>query len=125
MKFFATFFLVVSVLIAAPAFAHHGAAAFDMGTTLTLKGTVSEFRFINPHVLISINSKDENGQMQTWTGELTSPNNLTRAGWSTKTLQVGQQLTMVGSPSKSGAHNLWIRKLLGPTGEEISLAFGN
>jgi hypothetical protein len=125
MKFRAALFLFISVLVAVPAFAHHGAAAFDMGTTLTLKGTVSEFRFINPHVLISINTKGENGQMQTWTGELTSPNNLTRAGWSTKTLQVGQQLTMIGSPSKSGAHSLWIRKLLGPTGEEMSLAIGN
>ena len=125
MKFRTAILLIAGVLISIPALAHHGAAAFDMGTTLTLKGTVSEFRFINPHVLISIDTKDDKGQPITWTGELTSPNNLQRAGWNPKTLKIGQQLTMIGSPSKSGAHSLWIRKLLDPAGQEMSMAIGN
>jgi Family of unknown function (DUF6152) len=111
-----------SLLFVGPAFAHHGAAAYDVSKTITLNGTVSEFQFINPHVLISIEVKDPaTGKMQKWQGELTSPNHLIRAGWTRGTLKTGDQVTLVGSPAKSGSTTMWLRKVM-KDGQEISLA---
>ena len=54
--------LAVAVLaVTGTAFAHHGAAAYDMAKAVTVKGVVSEFQFINPHVLITIDVKSDDG----------------------------------------------------------------
>jgi hypothetical protein len=66
------FFLVLAATVIAgpPLAAHHGrGATFDMKKQLTLKGTVSQARWQNPHVLISIDVKDEGGNVVTWTFE--------------------------------------------------------
>jgi hypothetical protein len=104
------------------AFAHHGAAAYETSKSVTLTGTVTEFEFINPHVLISLNVKDPStGKMQEWKGELTSPNHLMRAGWTKSTFKPGDQVTLIGSPAKSGVTTMWIRKIM-KNGQEVSLA---
>jgi hypothetical protein len=60
--------------------AHHGGAAFDQDQTVTFKGTVTELTFTNPHVLVYWEvAKD--GAMEKWSGWLTAPNKLARAGW--------------------------------------------
>ena len=84
-------------------FAHHGAANYDMRKSVTVKGTVTDFVFKNPHTLIYIDVKGETGEIQKWQGELTSPNHLARAGWSRSTVKVGDEITLIGAPSKSGA----------------------
>jgi hypothetical protein len=118
------FLSVAVLLVTGVAFAHHGAASYDMEKKVTIKGTVTDFQFINPHVLIGVESKDPSGAVQKWQGELTSPNRLTRAGWTKSSLKVGDQITLVGSPAKSGATNIWISKVMGPTGEEMNLGAG-
>jgi Family of unknown function (DUF6152) len=119
-------FLALAVLaVTGNAFAHHGAAAYDMGKSVTVKGTVTDFQFINPHVLITIESKGDGGTVQKWQGELTSPNRLARGGWTKSTLKVGEMVTLVGAGAKSGAQTVWIRKILGPDGEEIKLGGGD
>jgi hypothetical protein len=119
-------FLAVTVLaVTGTAFAHHGAAAYDMNKLVTIKGTVTDFQFINPHVLISIESKGDDGAVQKWQGELTSPNRLSRAGWTKSTLKVGETITLVGAGAKSGTQTLWIRKVLGTNGDEIKLGGGD
>jgi hypothetical protein len=110
---------LLALAMAGAAFAHHGAAAYDTNKSVTVKGTVTDFQFTNPHVLIYIDAKDENGNVQKWQGELTSPNHLTRAGWTKSTIKVGDQITLTGNPANSGATNLWLRKVLSPTGTEI------
>jgi Family of unknown function (DUF6152) len=57
-------------------FAHHGNAAYDTGTSLTVKGTVTDFRFINPHCQIYFDAKNDKGEVEHWQGELTAPTNL-------------------------------------------------
>src|SRR5581483_5164624 len=46
------------LLLSGPAFAHHGSAAYDMSKTITVTGTVTEFQYINPHVLITMDVKN-------------------------------------------------------------------
>ncbi len=111
------------LILSGPAFAHHGSAAYDMSKTVTVTGTVNDFQFINPHVLLSMDVKDPSGKVEKWEGELTSPNRLTRAGWTKSTLKPGDQITIVGGPAKSGSTTMWIRKIT-KDGEDLDIGGG-
>src|SRR5579862_8990979 len=91
------------LILSGTAFAHHGSAAYDMSKTVTVSGTVTDFQFVNPHVLIAMDVKDTSGKVEKWQGELTSPNHLQRAGWTKSTLKLGDQITLLGGPAKSGS----------------------
>jgi len=108
-------------IVSAPILAHHGTAAFNTDTMVTTKGTMTEFQFVNPHVQLFWECKNEKGEVEKWQGELTAPNKLTRAGWTKNTLKPGDPVTITGYAAKSGAHTMWIRKLIGPTGESLPL----
>jgi hypothetical protein len=116
--------LGILFVLSGSAFAHHGSAAYDMSKTITVTGTVTDFQFVNPHVLIAMDVKDAStGKIERWEGELTSPNHLARAGWTKSTLKPGDVITWVGGPSKSGATTMWIRTI-SKDGQEISLGGG-
>ena len=108
-------------IVSGPVFAHHGTAAFDVSKTVTVKGIVTDFQFVNPHVQLYWESKNEKGETEKWQGELTAPNKLQRAGWTKHTLKPGDEITATGNAALSGAHVMWIRKLIGPTGESLQL----
>jgi hypothetical protein len=110
-------------ILSARAFAHHGAAAYDMSKSVTVAGMITDFQFVNPHVLISMDVKDPSGKVEKWQGELTSPNHLARAGWTKSTLKPGDQVTLTGGPAKSGSPTMWIRKIT-KDGQEVSLGGG-
>ena len=114
---------VLLFLLSGTAFAHHGSAAYDMSKTVTVTGTVTDFQFVNPHVLVSIDVKDPSGKVEKWEGELTSPNHLARAGWTKSTLKPGDQISLTGGASKSGSTTMWIRKIM-KDGQEVSLGGG-
>ena len=92
--------LLAFVSVCGSASAHHGAAAYDRSVTLTLKAAVTEFVFRNPHILISFDAPDEAGKAIHWVAEGGSASGLARRGWTYKTLKVGDQITVVGSPAK-------------------------
>ena len=98
--------LLASLLVlgvVAPALAHHSPAAFEANKTVTLVGTVKEFRWQNPHTWIEVNVPNEKGGGETlWAFELTSPTYLVRAGWKSNTLKPGDKVTISGRPLKSG-----------------------
>ena len=104
-----------------PALAHHGGAAFDQTQRITFSGTVTELRFANPHVLIYFDVKNEQDATEQWSGWLTAPNKLARAGWTKRTLKPGDQITIAGTPHKGGSHIMQIRMLAGPDGKELPL----
>ena len=108
-------------VVSVPIFAHHGTAAFDVTKMVTVKGTVTDFQFVNPHVQIYWDVKNEKGETEKWQGELTAPNKLIRAGWNKHTLKPGDEITATGNVTQGGQHVMWIRKLLGPTGEALQL----
>ena len=88
------------VLTAGSASAHHGAAAYDRTVTLTLKATVTEFIFRNPHIILSFDAADDQGKVVHWSAEGGSPSGLARRGWTWKTLKAGDQITVVGNPAR-------------------------
>jgi hypothetical protein len=109
------------LVVAGPALAHHGTASYDTGKVVTVKATMTEFRFINPHVQLYFDVKNEKGETEKWQAELTAPNKLSRAGWDKHTLKPGDSIAASGYVSKNDPHTMWINKLIGPDGEQLHL----
>jgi hypothetical protein len=86
------------------AFTHHSYTMFDMTKDVTLEGTVKEFQWTNPHIWIQLLVKDASGKEVEWAIEGASPNMLTRAGWTRKTLKPGDKAQMVVHPVRAGDH---------------------
>lgn len=85
-------------------FAHHSfSAEYDANKPITIKGTVTRFDWMNPHVRFYVETKDENGNTVTWDLELMSPNTLTRAGWNRHSLKVGDKVTVTAYLAKDGS----------------------
>jgi hypothetical protein len=107
-------------LLATPATAHHGAGLFEPDKTVTVVGAVTDFQFVNPHVLIYVAVAGEGGQPVTWGGELTSPNRLARmegaAKWHKSILKPGDRITMTGRPARNGAPAMAITKIVDAQG---------
>jgi DNA/RNA endonuclease YhcR with UshA esterase domain len=119
------FLLAFFVLGSSVAFAHHGTANYDTTKSVTVKGAVTNFQFINPHVIISLDVKDDKGIVQNWQGGLTSPNHLMRSGWTKDTLKTGDVITISGFPAKSGAPEMWIQKVVLASGDVLDTSGGN
>jgi len=120
MKLFLRLALVLGS-IAAPIRAHHGWAAFESETKITLTGTVTDFHFINPHSVVEFEVKDSKGQVQAWEGELTSPSHLIPAGWTRNSLDKGDVVTITGYPAKNGSRVVRITKLVLANGKELKM----
>jgi uncharacterized protein DUF6152 len=116
------FVAVCLFVFSGPALAHHGgSAAYDAAHPLTMTGTVKEFLFIQPHPLITLEVKDDQGAVTEWSVEMTAPNHLVHSGWNGKKLKPGDQITVVGLPSRNGLKVLNLRKISWATGEVIPL----
>ena len=93
---------VVTGLSALPAGAHHSTAAFDNSRVVKIEGTITQFRWINPHASIKIDGvtpgDDPDGL---WTVEMTAPNVLINEGWTRTALQVGDKVTMFVNPLRN------------------------
>jgi hypothetical protein len=87
-----------------PLFAHHGTGvAYNPETLVTLKGTVTEWIWHNPHCGILFDVTDAKGNVVHWGAELGNPHQLSGAGFSKDTLKPGDKFTITGNPAKSGA----------------------
>jgi len=94
-------FLVGVVAFSAPLFAHHGAASFDSGKTVTVKGTVTEYVWSNPHVLVKVDTKDEGGKVGHWVLEAWNPVTQSSRGWTKNTFKPGDEVSMDIWPAKN------------------------
>jgi len=86
--------------------AHHSSAMYDNQRTVTLRGVVTEFRWTNPHVTMTIATDP---QRELWIVEATSPGNLTRAGWTRTSMRVGDRVEVTAAPLRDGGHGGYCR----------------
>ena len=120
-KPFVLFAIVVGLLaVSSSTFAHHGTANYDMTKVVTLKGTVTDFQFINPHTLILFDVKNEKGIVEHWQAEATSPNHLVRAGWTKNIVKSGDEITISGFRAKNGSTVMRFQKMVLAGGQEIT-----
>jgi uncharacterized protein DUF6152 len=109
-------FLLVSI----PAFAHHGGASlYDMDKATTVKATITDFFWANPHCEISFDTVDESGKTQHYTIEAHPPNIMLTHGWTKKTLKPGDVLTITFHPGKNGGAWGKMIKVMFPDGREL------
>ena len=95
--------LLAAVAMAVPLAAHHGrGASFDMKKQVTLKGTVSQVKWQNPHVLIFIDVSDATGKVVTWGFENSNVHTLATQGYNRNTLKFGQPITAIVNPAANG-----------------------
>jgi hypothetical protein len=115
----------VLVLAAGVAYAHHSAPVFyEVNERTTVSGTVTEFRFSNPHAILKLEVMGADGDKQQWTAETTSPSILRRRGWSQTSFKPGDEVKLEGMPSLDGSYLMRITRAFRADGTEIGLPPG-
>ena len=110
-----------ALFVSAPLLAHHGETNYDTEKTTTVKGTVTTFLFINPHVQIFLDVKNDKGEIEKWSGEARSPTMLVRVGgWAKDTLKPGDTITVIGFRAKNGTNILRLKKIVLADGREMN-----
>lgn len=94
--------ILAALLTPSSVLAHHSNAAFDGDKVVVLKGTVTEWKWTNPHVWILLSVDDGKGGKVDWAIEGRTPGQLVRAGWSRTILKAGDVITVDFSPAKDG-----------------------
>ena len=92
-------------LTATSALAHHSNSAFDPEKVVVLKGTVTEWKWTNPHVWIFLSVDDGKGNKEAWEIEGRPPGVLARSGWSKNTFKPGDTITVDFSPARDGSRS--------------------
>ncbi len=109
---------VAACLVSASALAHHGAASlYDMSKETTLKVTVTEYVWTNPHVEVGVSTSG--GPTTELLLELGSPPNIRNRGWTSRTVKAGDVVTVTFHPGLRGAKIGVVVKLVTPDGKEL------
>lgn len=114
------FCLLAALLPGSQVLAHHSFAVhFVADKTVQVQGTVENFRFSNPHGILTFNAVDEAGQTMAWRAETNSPNVLRRRGWDRDSLKPGDEITVTGFPARDGTFYMRISKVVFADGHEL------
>jgi hypothetical protein len=116
---FAGLLLAVATLSATAPQAHHSFAQFDGKQVAQVQGTVKALQWTNPHVYLEVQVRNAAGEDELWLFESSSPNQLTRAGWSRHAISTGDQLSVEFHPLKSGKRGGWLIKCTWPDGRTL------
>jgi hypothetical protein len=112
-----------ALAIAVPAAAHHSFAVFfDETRQVRIEGTVTAFRFTNPHALVVLAVRGADGRTVEWRAETNAPVVLQRRGWTRESLHAGDRITIDGWPSRDGRNYLRLRSATGADGRAIGSA---
>ena len=110
-------FAALACAITAPALAHHSFAMFDNTRSITLHGKVSKFQWTNPHSYLEVDAEDGKGGTKHYTLEMTSPNMMSRGGWTSRTIKSGDVVTVVVAPLRDGKPGGLLLQVTLPSGK--------
>ena len=116
--------LALSLSVVAPVFAHHGASAYESKKLTTLKGTVTDFQFMNPHSEIFFEVKNADGKVEKWSAEAASMVTMSRLGWTKTLFKPGDQITVVGNRARNGSPTMRLSKVVLANGKEYAVQRG-
>lgn len=116
------------LVVCVPMFAHHGTnISYDRSKAVTMQGTVTEFRFANPHPQLYVDVKDSTGNVTNWGCEIAAnPYQLILSGWtkqrSINELKPGTTVTITIAPSRAGTNAALLIKVVNEKGQELLAA---
>ena len=111
----------VILVIWVPVKAHHSfAAVFDVDTSVAVSGTVTKVEWMNPHAWIYIDVENGDGDSDNWACELGSPNGLIRRGWTRKSMQVGDAISVAGYRARDGSLRGNVKSIVLADGTELT-----
>ena len=111
---------------AASAWAHHSPSAiFDMNKKFTLTGTLTQVEWINPHIVVGLEAKKDDGSVETWKFESNPPSWFRRVGVARDSFAkaIGQTVTVEGVRAKNGVLYGYLLKITFPDGNSLELVF--
>ena len=112
-----------ALVLPAGALAHHSFAVFfDPTKTVTIHGTVTQYRFTNPHGTIALDVKGADGKIEKWRAETNAPVILARRGWTRDSVKAGDKVTITGWPSRDGRPYIRLSDLKDASGKLIGTA---
>jgi len=118
--------VLTTVAAVVPASAHHSFAVyFDDQTIIEITGRVTDFRFTNPHAIISFTVKNAKGQIESWRAETNAVTLLRRRGWTKNSLTIGETITVEGWRSRDGSHYMRMRTVKRADGTVLGTPVSN
>jgi hypothetical protein len=117
-----TLFLAAGALLftAMRSSAHHAfAAEYDVNKHVKVSGTVTDFKWTNPHAWLYVDGKDESGKVNRWGFEMGSPNGLIHRGWTSMELKIGDQITVEGFGAKDRKNTANASTVILPDGRKL------
>ena len=119
-KFLTAIVLALAIsMVSLPLFAHHGNAAYDDTKTVTLKGTVTQWLWANPHCVLHLDVTDDSGQVVPWIVETENPTSMFNIGWTKISMKPGDQVTVTALAVKNGQHIGRIVDISLPNGQKL------
>ena len=106
-----TAFVVVSLALAAPAFAHHGGGSFDLGKSITYDGVLTRVELVNPHSWLYFDVTDASGKVSHHRCEMRSVHVLRRSGWNKEQFPVGKPITVEAAPDKVDPNSCYLNTI--------------
>ena len=114
------FVVLVLFLSVTPASSHHAfSPVYDEKRVITVEGVVTEFRFVNPHAMMSMDVTDKTGKIVKWTVEFAGRLNLSAVGWTATSIKAGERVKVTGNPTHTGSQRLFFRRLVRADGSEL------
>jgi hypothetical protein len=105
---------------AIPMLAHHSfSAEFDSTKTVSLKGTITKVEWLNPHIWLYLDVKDDSGKVAHWQCEGGAPNALTRNGWTKNALKEGDEVQINGTLAKDKSSTCNASNVMLPDGRRV------
>ena len=110
------------LILSASLVAHHGNAAFENAKTVTVKATVTEWIWSNPHCFLKFDVKDDQGQVVNWIAETSNPPDMVARGWGRRSFKAGDEVTVTMIVAKNGVPVGRVRDVVLPNGQKLSAA---
>jgi len=124
MKFRSAIYLILVVsllMINAPLSAHHGTGvAYEVEKLVTVKGTVTDWLWSNPHCGLLFDVTDDKGNVEHWGAELGNPHQMSGAGFARDSFKMGDKITATGHPAKSGAPRMTLDHVVLANGKVLT-----
>jgi hypothetical protein len=112
------------LLLSFPLAAHHGYSAFDTTKKTTMKGTIVEWFWANPHCVLRFDVTNDKGEVEHWLAEGSNPADMVNTGWTKQSLKPGDQASVTVMPVKNGRPIGRLVEVVLPNGQRLGSGFG-